>query len=259
MFYKICVYICIQTNIYMIYLIDFESCYKIGRTFDLKNRMRQFCTARENAECLEVILYPEITLDLKSKDEEMEKELHVRCKKFHITKELFTKSPEVLDIFLKYKEEVGDLDRHKEEIDNFLSKKNPVILNKLSIYQYSLEGKLLKEFPSRAEAERTNNIRRGSIKEVLNGRQRMVGGYFWSDHLLSEDEISEKVESIKNRRIGEIYLGKVLNQYSPTGEFIKTWESMTTAGNKLGIAISSISLCCKGKYKKAGGYIWRME
>lgn len=34
---------------------------------------------------------------------------------------------------------------------------------------------------------------------------------------------------------------------------------MSEAGKELGIAVSSISLCCKGKYKKAGGFIWKIE
>ena len=32
----------------MIYLIDFQTCYKIGRTSDLRKRLRQFKNTREN-------------------------------------------------------------------------------------------------------------------------------------------------------------------------------------------------------------------
>ena len=32
----------------MIYLIDFNTCYKIGRTLDLKKRVNQFKTSRED-------------------------------------------------------------------------------------------------------------------------------------------------------------------------------------------------------------------
>ena len=49
---------------------------------------------------------------------------------------------------------------------------------------------------------------------------------------------------------------KVL-QYTKSGEFIKEWQSAMEAQIELGIAQSSICRCCKGKYKSAGGYVWR--
>ena len=42
-----------------------------------------------------------------------------------------------------------------------------------------------------------------------------------------------------------------------TGETIKRWASMSDAERELGINQSSISLCCTGKLKSAGGYRWR--
>ena len=38
---------------------------------------------------------------------------------------------------------------------------------------------------------------------------------------------------------------------------VKTYESIKKASTELGIDSSSISKCCKGKQKRAGGYIWR--
>lgn len=42
-----------------------------------------------------------------------------------------------------------------------------------------------------------------------------------------------------------------------TGEIIRTWSCAAEAKRQLGIAKGSISACCKGKRKSAGGYIWR--
>jgi hypothetical protein len=51
--------------------------------------------------------------------------------------------------------------------------------------------------------------------------------------------------------------GKPVAQYdSESGSFIREWESIISASRELGIANSSISLCCKGKIKTAGGFIW---
>ena len=52
---------------------------------------------------------------------------------------------------------------------------------------------------------------------------------------------------------------KTLKQYSLEGEYLRDWNTMSEASKELGIAISSISLCCRGNYKKAGGFIWRIE
>ena len=52
---------------------------------------------------------------------------------------------------------------------------------------------------------------------------------------------------------------KTLKQYSLEGEYLRDWNTMSEASKELGIAILSISLCCRGNYKKAGGFIWRIE
>ena len=39
---------------------------------------------------------------------------------------------------------------------------------------------------------------------------------------------------------------------------IKEWDTMTQASKELNISVSSISLCCKGTYKTAGGFKWKI-
>ena len=46
-------------------------------------------------------------------------------------------------------------------------------------------------------------------------------------------------------------------QYSKDGRLIKIFPSLTVAAIETGVDISSISACCKKKYRTAGGYIWR--
>lgn len=50
---------------------------------------------------------------------------------------------------------------------------------------------------------------------------------------------------------------KEVEQYSLDGVFIKKWNGATEAMNELGICKQSICLCCKGKQKQAGGFIWK--
>ena len=61
------------------------------------------------------------------------------------------------------------------------------------------------------------------------------------------------------KAIGEAMKGvnsKKILQFTKSGEFIKEWTSMSEAERELGIAHSSISGCCNGKLKSAGGYVW---
>lgn len=52
---------------------------------------------------------------------------------------------------------------------------------------------------------------------------------------------------------------KKVNQYNLIGEYIKTWDCIKDASRELNIKDSNISLCCKGKRNKAGGYMWKYE
>lgn len=51
---------------------------------------------------------------------------------------------------------------------------------------------------------------------------------------------------------------KKVGQYDEeTLEVIKIWDSLSDVQRELGIATSSISNCCRGKLKSAGGFIWK--
>jgi group I intron endonuclease len=46
-------------------------------------------------------------------------------------------------------------------------------------------------------------------------------------------------------------------QYDKQGNLIKIWDYMKLASEKLNINYGSISRCCCGEYKTAGGFIWK--
>ena len=50
-----------------------------------------------------------------------------------------------------------------------------------------------------------------------------------------------------------------VEQYDLQGNFIKTWLNSNIAQKKLNIERIHIHECCKGKYKTAGGYIWKYK
>lgn len=48
-----------------------------------------------------------------------------------------------------------------------------------------------------------------------------------------------------------------VNQFSLNGDFIKRWNYAKEASQILNINYSSLISCCIGRYKSAGGYIWK--
>ena len=48
-------------------------------------------------------------------------------------------------------------------------------------------------------------------------------------------------------------------QFTKSGELVKEWPSLHEADRQLGIARSSICHCLKGRYKSAGGFVWRYK
>ena len=61
----------------------------------------------------------------------------------------------------------------------------------------------------------------------------------------------------RNKRAGEALSKKVQMFDKSTGELLATFPSLAEANRITGINQGNISKCCLGKYKSAGGYIWR--
>lgn len=59
----------------------------------------------------------------------------------------------------------------------------------------------------------------------------------------------------RNKKIAE-KLSKKINQYDLEGNFIKTWDSSVQIERIININQRNVCLCCKGKRKTVGGYIW---
>ena len=48
-------------------------------------------------------------------------------------------------------------------------------------------------------------------------------------------------------------------QLTLDGELVKEWPSLIEAGRQLGISHGNICNCLKGRYKSAGGFVWRYK
>ena len=52
-------------------------------------------------------------------------------------------------------------------------------------------------------------------------------------------------------------IGKKVNQYTLDGEFVASYNSFNEARRLTGVWDASVRSCCTGRFKQAGGYIWR--
>ena len=69
---------------------------------------------------------------------------------------------------------------------------------------------------------------------------------------------SENIKHAYNNNLIDITKKyKKINQYDLEGNFIKQWNSMKEAGEKLNICRQDISMCCRGLRKKAYNFVWR--
>ena len=135
------------------------------------------------------------------------------------------------------------------------------------VYQYSKEGKFIKEYESMNLAQESTGISLKSIsaccigKPNKNGRiLKSAGGYMWryADGDTSDIEpisynYSKDVEHMVSKRRKPITATHIL-----TGEEIE-YESACEAQRQTGISQANITACLKGTRKKAGDYYWKYK
>lgn len=80
----------------------------------------------------------------------------------------------------------------------------------------------------------------------------------------SENEIHKhRVLGIRGAfygRYGKLHpRSKEVDQFTLSGEFIKTWDCQGDIERELGFSQGNVSSCCLGKYKTAYGFIWKFK
>lgn len=107
---------------------------------------------------------------------------------------------------------------------------------------------------------------RKRISESHKGKETWMKGKHHSEESRKKISIAKSNPSEETRRkISESNKGrkpvnrKPVLQYSKEGEFIREFETVTSASIELGIEITHICAVCKGKLKTSGGYKWKYK
>ena len=182
----------------------------------------------------------------------------------------------------KYRQDSTKINIYKKESSPTTFKKGRISHNKgvgRHIDQYSLDGLFIKEWDCIATAQRELKI--FGIGKCCKQETQTAGGYQWkySDdnrtitkyikpkHIMS-DETKRKLSASKkgkpSKLKGKSGMKGIKNpratpimQFTLDDVFIRQWDYITQASRELGINLSSLSECLKGKQKTAGGYKWK--
>lgn len=149
----------------------------------------------------------------------------------------------------KYKTAGGYVWRFKG--DSFsLDYINPAIKLRKKVYQFSLNGELLNVFDSTVEAAAKVNVSVSNISACCNNKLQTAGKFVWQYKPYFR-------EPIKRQLWNPPKPNKKVTQYNNIGDIINEFISVMEAYRITGVNPTSISMCCNGKHKTAGGFIWK--
>lgn len=121
--------------------------------------------------------------------------------------------------------------------------------SRINVYQYDLEGKLIKIWHSITEAAENINGDKTGIQHSCRTKRGLKSykGFIWSYQPLTSEEFKRR---ITNENITSV------NQIDSSGNIICTYKSMSEAGKAVGCNPSAISMACSGLRHTIKGYRW---
>lgn len=123
------------------------------------------------------------------------------------------------------------------------------------ILQYSLQGELIKEWPSLISiAEEYNSSSSVLIKQINSTKFFKNSLWCYKDENLSGKEIKELYYNKKKTRNC-----KPILQYDLKNNFIQEWHSAKEAGEELNISSANICKVLKGVRPTYKGFIWKYK
>lgn len=141
----------------------------------------------------------------------------------------------------------------------------------IPVYQFTMNGNLIKKWNSCQEAGDYLGIDGSGLNKCAKGKYRFYYGYIWDyNKKLSNERIQKANNGIKRTNESKIKMSisaknrtdhnKPILQYDLNNNFIKEWRSTSDVINEYHFSSSgSISECLHNKRKTAFGYIWKFK
>lgn len=128
--------------------------------------------------------------------------------------------------------------------------------NSRPVIQCDLNMNFIARYKNISEASRQSGVLRSGINDNCIGRLKTSGDFVWlyeEDYEKYKTNKDEVVFNIKNTNHKKC----PVFQFDLEGNLVTRFSSVLEASKTTGVDRKSIVYVCEGKYKQAGGYIWR--
>ena len=139
---------------------------------------------------------------------------------------------------------------HEKHMKTILDKYGKYHLKK-TVLQYTLNGVFVREYDSIASASQETDIPISSISSSCCNTKTQAKGFIF---VFKGDE-----ERAMRGTLNRPYRRKEVNQFDLNGNFMRTWESASSAAKAFGVAPTSIINCALGKRKSSRGFLWKYK
>ena len=146
---------------------------------------------------------------------------------------------------------------HSDETKKILKE-----FSSIKVLQFDLNNIFIKCWDSISMASEFYNMTPSNIVRCCKGQNGVSAGYrwcYWEENVDPQKSIQDTIEKYnkKERKPHKPLENKVIiNQYTLTNDFIKQWESISSAMSELNLSNHIID-SCKGIRKESGGFKWR--
>lgn len=120
------------------------------------------------------------------------------------------------------------------------------------VYQYDMAGNFVAVHKCCAEVEKFYGTYMGAMAHIMyESKTGIWNGYRWSFEQRTKEQWQEIASKYTSSR-------KPVVQLSDDGKEIARFNTMRIAADKMGVSVSAISNCCRGKTCHAAGFKWKI-
>ena len=132
--------------------------------------------------------------------------------------------------------------------------------NSKIVYQYDLQGNLIKKWDSGADVSRELNVKHTTLHEHIRFNRGYLIGFIFRKELLSKEKVLSSIRKPKLKIPKKGVLPgniKKVYQYDLNCNLIKIWDYMMLIDKELGINFKLVSSHCIHKRINLNGFIFR--
>ena len=119
-----------------------------------------------------------------------------------------------------------------------------------AVYQYDIDGNFIAKHKCCADVEKIMGTYHGAMVHVMYESKTMLWkGYRWSFEPKTKEEWHCIIRTYKTSK-------RPVIQYDDNGTEIYRYNTVKDAADKMGVSITAISACCRGKTIHVRGYRW---